>query len=78
MLELTVAISIMLSLILYALMGGADFGGGMWDLLAAGPHAVRQKKAIANAIGPIWEATMSGSFWWWCCCSPGSRLVSPG
>ena len=56
MLELTVAISIMLSLILYALMGGADFGGGMWDLLAAGPHAVRQKKAIANAIGPIWEA----------------------
>jgi cytochrome bd-type quinol oxidase subunit 2 len=37
-------------------MGGADFGGGMWDLLAAGPRAARQRKAIAEAIGPIWEA----------------------
>jgi cytochrome d ubiquinol oxidase subunit II len=56
MLELTVAVFMLLSLILYALMGGADFGGGMWDLLAAGPRAVRQRKAIADAIGPIWEA----------------------
>jgi cytochrome d ubiquinol oxidase subunit II len=56
MLELTVAICILLSLILYALMGGADFGGGMWDLLAGGPRAPRQRQAIAEAIGPIWEA----------------------
>lgn len=56
MLELIVAICILLSLILYALMGGADFGGGMWDLLAVGPRAARQRKAIAEAIGPIWEA----------------------
>ena len=56
MLELIVAIFILLSLILYALMGGADFGGGMWDLLASGPRAARQKKAVAAAIGPIWEA----------------------
>lgn len=56
MLQLTVAICILLSLILYALMGGADFGGGMWDLLAAGPRAPRQRQAIAAAIGPIWEA----------------------
>jgi cytochrome d ubiquinol oxidase subunit II len=28
----------------------------MWDLLAVGPRAVRQRKAIAEAIGPIWEA----------------------
>ena len=56
MLELTVGICILLSLILYALMGGADFGGGMWDLLAAGPRAPRQRQAIAAAIGPIWEA----------------------
>jgi cytochrome d ubiquinol oxidase subunit II len=55
MLELTVAICILLSLILYALMGGADFGGGMWDLLAAGPRAPQQRQAIAEAIGPIWE-----------------------
>jgi cytochrome d ubiquinol oxidase subunit II len=56
MLELIVAICTLASLILYALMGGADFGGGMWDLLAKGPRAARQRKAIAEAIGPIWEA----------------------
>ena len=56
MLELIVAIAIALSLILYALMGGADFGAGMWDLLAVGPRAARQRNAIAEAIGPIWEA----------------------
>ncbi len=56
MLELIVAFVIVVSLILYALMGGADFGGGMWDLLARGPRAKRQKEAIAEAIGPIWEA----------------------
>ncbi len=54
--ELIVAVGLLLSLILYALMGGADFGGGMWDLLATGPRAPRQRKAIAEAIGPIWEA----------------------
>lgn len=54
--ELIVAVFILLSLILYVLMGGADFGGGVWDLLAAGPRAARQRKAIAEAIGPIWEA----------------------
>ncbi len=56
MFEQIVAIFILLSLILYALMGGADFGGGMWDLLAVGPRAPRQRQAIAEAIGPIWEA----------------------
>ncbi len=56
MYELSVVVFILLSLILYALLGGADFGGGMWDLLACGPRAERQRKAIAAAISPIWEA----------------------
>ena len=56
MLEQIVALCILLALVLYALLGGADFGGGMWALLASGPHASRQRKAIAEAIGPIWEA----------------------
>jgi len=56
MLELVVGIFIVLSLVLYALMGGADFGGGMWDLLAYGQRAGKQRKIIADAIGPIWEA----------------------
>src|SRR6266566_227505 len=55
-LEVIVAIFILSSLIVYALMGGADFGGGMWDLLAFGPRARRQREIIADAIGPIWEA----------------------
>src|SRR6185312_609378 len=38
------------------LLGGADFGGGMWDLLADGPRKTRQRELIARAIGPVWEA----------------------
>src|SRR5207253_55166 len=56
MLEVIVAIFILASLIIYALMGGADFGGGIWDLLAFGARAKRQREAIADAIAPIWEA----------------------
>lgn len=44
------------SLVLYALGAGADFGGGVWDLFASGPRARQQRDLIANAIGPIWEA----------------------
>src|SRR6266571_536686 len=40
----------------YALLGGADFGGGVWDLLATGPRKQRQRELIADAIGPVWEA----------------------
>jgi cytochrome bd ubiquinol oxidase subunit II len=44
------------SLNAYVLLGGADFGGGVWDLLARGPRRARQREVIAHAIGPIWEA----------------------
>jgi cytochrome d ubiquinol oxidase subunit II len=40
---------------LYFLFGGADFGGGVWDLLASGPRAAAQRLTIEHAIGPIWE-----------------------
>src|SRR3990172_2758016 len=43
------------SLVFYALLGGADFGGGVWDLLARGPRAGDQRRLIAHAIGPVWE-----------------------
>ena len=45
-----------LSLNAYVLFGGADFGGGVWDLLASGPRKERQREVISHAIGPIWEA----------------------
>jgi len=44
------------SLVLYALLGGADYGGGVWDLFAFGPRAREQRELIAHAIGPVWEA----------------------
>lgn len=56
MFELIVAAFMVAALIFYALTGGADFGGGMWDLLATGPRAREQRNAIEKAIGPIWEA----------------------
>lgn len=54
--EVALAGVILVSLTLYAVTGGADFGGGVWDLLARGPRAQEQRRAIAHAIGPIWEA----------------------
>jgi cytochrome d ubiquinol oxidase subunit II len=47
---------IMLGLNAYALTGGADFGGGVWDLLATGPRREAQRALIASTIAPIWEA----------------------
>jgi cytochrome d ubiquinol oxidase subunit II len=53
--ELLAAV-IVLSLNAYVLTGGADFGGGVWDLLARGPRRAAQRALIASQIGPIWEA----------------------
>jgi len=44
------------AIVLYAIFGGADFGGGVWDLLATGPRRHAQRDAITHAIGPVWEA----------------------
>jgi cytochrome d ubiquinol oxidase subunit II len=43
-----------LSLTIYALLGGADFGAGILDLLCG--EAAADRTAIATAIGPVWEA----------------------
>jgi cytochrome d ubiquinol oxidase subunit II len=46
---------ILASLVLYALTGGADFGGGIWALWNRGPRAEARRRLIAHAIGPVWE-----------------------
>jgi cytochrome d ubiquinol oxidase subunit II len=46
----------MLALNAYALTGGADFGGGVWDMLARGPRREAQRAHIASSLAPIWEA----------------------
>jgi cytochrome bd ubiquinol oxidase subunit II len=41
----------------YALFGGADFGGGIWDLLAGGPErGAAPRELIDESITPVWEA----------------------
>src|ERR1700744_4084547 len=40
----------------YALFGGADFGGGIWDLLAGGPErGEAPRELIDESITPVWE-----------------------
>jgi cytochrome d ubiquinol oxidase subunit II len=46
----------LVALMAYALFGGADFGGGVWDLFATGPRKQLQRDVIAHAMGPVWEA----------------------
>jgi cytochrome d ubiquinol oxidase subunit II len=44
------------ALIAYAVLGGADFGAGIWDLFAVGRRAQDQHNLINHALGPVWEA----------------------
>src|SRR2546429_7205259 len=55
------AVNLLLAVIIcalaaYALLAGADFGAGVWDLLAHGRHADRGGRFSAPALGPVWEA----------------------
>jgi len=41
----------------YALFGGADFGGGFWDLVAGGAErGERPRATIQRSLTPVWEA----------------------
>jgi len=42
---------------LYALFGGADFGGGVWDLIAGDAQKGERPRArIQRSLTPVWEA----------------------
>lgn len=52
-----VAAALFLGVIAYAVLGGADFGSGVWDLVAGrGDRGQRDRRLIDHAIGPVWEA----------------------
>jgi cytochrome bd ubiquinol oxidase subunit II len=52
-----VAVVLFAGLTMYAVFGGADFGGGLWSLLAGGGERGRRpRQLIDSAIGPVWEA----------------------
>src|SRR6201995_2710842 len=41
----------------YAVFGGADFGGGFWDLFAGGAEkGERPRMVIQRSLTPVWEA----------------------
>ena len=41
----------------YAVFGGADFGAGLWSVLAGGRERARRPRELIDwAIGPVWEA----------------------
>jgi cytochrome d ubiquinol oxidase subunit II len=45
-----------LALIIYTVLGGADFGAGMLELFAVGSTGARQDALIDESIDPVWEA----------------------
>jgi cytochrome d ubiquinol oxidase subunit II len=52
-----VAAILWIGVTLYAVFGGADFGAGMWDLLAgSGERGERARALIDRSIAPVWEA----------------------
>jgi cytochrome bd ubiquinol oxidase subunit II len=52
-----VAVILWIGATAYAVFGGADFGGGMWDLLAGGAErGERPRDLIDRALTPVWEA----------------------
>lgn len=54
-LDVVAAAVLLVALIAYAIFAGADFGGGVWTLLASGRRADQQRNAISRAMGPVWE-----------------------
>ena len=55
LLENLCALLVLIGMIMYAAFAGADFGGGLWTALAAGPRAHEQREGLFHAIGPVWE-----------------------
>lgn len=54
--DLAVAV-LMLGVIAYAVLGGADFGAGFWDLTAGGAErGDRLRGMVKHSMGPVWEA----------------------
>ena len=54
--EILLGIILVGALTLYLLLGGADFGAGIWTLFAQDSRGAEQRALIDRAIGPIWEA----------------------
>lgn len=45
-----------LAILLYLVLGGADFGAGIIEMFTSSKNIRRTRKTLYHAIGPIWEA----------------------
>ncbi len=54
--EYVVIAFLYLAILLYVLLGGADFGAGIIELFTSQRDIRRTRKTLYHAIGPIWEA----------------------
>jgi len=53
----TAAVILFTAITTYAILGGADFGAGFWDLVAGGTkRGDRPREVIDHSIAPVWEA----------------------
>ncbi|MFN8022187.1 MAG: cytochrome d ubiquinol oxidase subunit II [Acidimicrobiales bacterium] len=51
------AVLLFVGVVAYAIFGGADFGSGVWDLLAGdATRGGALRRQIDHSIGPVWEA----------------------
>lgn len=56
-LEVAVAAALFAGVIAYAVLGGADFGSGFFDLTAGGARRGAELRTLVDhSIGPVWEA----------------------
>jgi cytochrome bd ubiquinol oxidase subunit II len=51
-----VMIFLWMSILLYILLGGADFGAGIIELFTSEKNKSKTRQTMYHAIGPIWEA----------------------
>jgi cytochrome d ubiquinol oxidase subunit II len=54
--EYVVIAYLFLSILLYVVLGGADFGAGIIELFTSEKNKNRTRATLYRAIGPIWEA----------------------
>lgn len=54
--ELLILGMMIAGLTLYAVLGGADFGAGVWEVNTALGASPEERALIYRAVGPVWEA----------------------
>ena len=57
---ITVLVGLLVTMAAYALFAGADYGGGIWDLLAGGTErGAEPREEIDASVTPVWEGNQT-------------------